>query len=424
MTAGRTLEIAGREVTITNPDKVIFPAAGHTKLDLVRYYLAVAEGALRGVGGRPMILKRFVKGIDQEAFFQKRAPTTRPDWIEVAELHYASGRSAAEVVVRDPAQLAWVINLGCVDLNPHPVRAEDLDHPDELRIDLDPVPGVSWQQIVDVALVVREVLADHGLVGWPKTSGSRGFHIYARIAPDWSYPQVRLAAETVAREVELRAPELATSRWWKEEREGVFVDFNQNAKDRTVASAYSVRPTADARVSTPLDWDEVATFRPESGTLSAVARRFAERGDPWSGLDGSAGSLEPLLDLARRLGPAEKPPRGQRASAESGGGRRQPTMPLIEIARAKTRDEALAGLDRWRDRHPTVTPYLKPADTLVDGMRGSSSIWYRIRINLQHVPVAERPEQEPLEVDYDPWAGRAPTGQPGGKPGGDPSERP
>jgi DNA ligase D len=394
-----TLDVAGREVTVTSPDKVIFPGTGHTKLDLVRYYLAVADGALRGVAGRPMILKRFVKGIHEEAFFQKRAPTNRPDWIEVAELHYASGTSAAEVVVRDAAALAWVVNLGCIDLNPHPVRAEDLDHPDELRIDLDPVPGVGWPQIVDVALVVREVLADHGLTAWPKTSGSRGFHIYAPIDPRWTYPQLRRAAETVAREVENRVPDLATSRWWKEERQGVFVDFNQNAKDRTVASAYSIRATPDARVSTPLDWDEVPGCRPEQLTLPAVLDRYAERGDPWAGLDDARGGLDALLDLARRLGPAEKPPKGE--------GRRRPTMPLLEIARAKTKQEAQAGLDRWKARHAEVAARLEPADVLVDGMRGRSSVWYRIRVNLQHVPQAQRPEQEPLEVDYDPWSGLA-----------------
>lgn len=398
--AGRTIEVAGREVTVTNPDKVVFPEAGHTKLDLVNYYLAVADGALRGVAGRPMILKRFVKGIHEEAFFQKRAPASRPDWIEVAELRYASGTSAAEVVVRDAAALAWVVNLGCVDLNPHPVRAEDLDRPDELRIDLDPMPGVGWPQIVDVALVVREVLADHGLVAWPKTSGSRGFHIYARIEPRWTFRDVRLAAEAVAREVGNRVPGLATSRWWKEERQGVFVDFNQNAKDRTVASAYSVRATPDARISTPLAWDEVPGCRPERLTLPAVLDRHAERGDPWAGLDDTSGSLDGLLDLARSLGPAEKPPKGV--------GRRQPTMPLLEIARARTRQEALDGLDRWKVRHPGAVAHLRPADVLVDGMRGRSSVWYRIRVNLQHVPEAERPEQEPLEVDYDPWAGLAP----------------
>jgi len=384
-------------VTITNPDKLVFPVGGHTKLDLVHYYLAVADGALRGVAGRPMILKRFVKGIEEEAFFQKRAPTKRPDWIEVAELNYASGRSADEVVVRDPAQLAWVVNLGCIDLNPHPVQAEDLDRPDELRIDLDPVPGIDWKQILAVALVARDVLEDYGLAGWPKTSGSRGFHIYARIHPRWSFRDVRLAAETVAREVENRAPDFATSKWWKEERQGVFVDFNQNAKDRTVASAYSVRPTPDARVSTPLSWDEVPDCRPDAYTLATVLERFSVVGDPWAGIDSSAGSLDALLHLAKRMGPAEKPPKGV--------GRRQSTMPLIEIARAKTKGEALQGLERWKARHPAAVDRLEPVDILIDGMRGRSSVWYRIRVNLQHVPEAERPPQESLEVDYDPWAG-------------------
>ena len=308
MPKSQVLEIDGHSVTVTNPDKLVFPVGGHTKLDLVRYYLAVAEGALNGVTGRPMILKRFVKGIDQEAFWQKRAPANRPDWIEIAQLSYRSGLTADEVVVRDAAALAWVVNLGCIDLNPHPVRAEDLDRPDELRIDLDPVPGVEWRQIIDVALVAKDVLSDYGLTGWPKTSGSRGFHIYARIEPRWLYRDVRLAAETVAREVENRAPELATSKWWKEEREGVFVDFNQNAKDRTVVSAYSVRPTADARVSTPLTWAEVPDCRPQDYTLPVMPERFAQVGDPWAGIDDSAGGLEQLLDLAKRLGPAEKPP--------------------------------------------------------------------------------------------------------------------
>jgi bifunctional non-homologous end joining protein LigD len=390
--------VAGREVTITSPDRVVFPAAGYTKLDLVQYYLSVAEGALRGVTGRPMILKRFVKGIETEAVFQKRPPAKRPEWVEVAELHYASGTSAEEVVVRDAATLAWVVNLGCVDLNPHPVQAEDLDHPDELRIDLDPVPGVEWSQMVDVAFVVREVLTDHGLASWPKTSGSRGIHIYARIEASWTYPELRRAAETVAREVERRAPDLATSRWWKEERHGVFVDFNQNAKDRTVASAYSVRALPDARVSTPLHWDEVRACRPEEHTLATVPAQFAAFGDPWAGMDDATGSLVPLLELAKALGPAEKAPKGT--------GRRQSTMPLIEVARTKTKPEALAALDRWKARHPAVAARLADADVLVDGMRGSSSLWYRVRVNLQHVPADERPEQEPLEADYDPWAGR------------------
>jgi bifunctional non-homologous end joining protein LigD len=406
-----SLEVGGRHVEVTHPDKMIFPVhgadkghAGVTKLELIRYYLAVADGALRGVTGRPMILKRFVKGIEQEAVFQKRAPEKRPDWVEVAELRYASGTSAKEAVIRDAAGLAWAINLGCVDLNPHPVLADDLDHPDELRVDLDPMPGVAWRQILDVAQVAREVLEDHGLTAWPKTSGSRGFHIYARIEPSWSFRQMRLAAQTVAREVERRAPELATSRWWKEEREGVFVDFNQNAKDRTVASAYSVRATPDARVSTPLRWDEVADCDPAAFTLSTVPQRLADIGDPWEGMDDAAGGLDRLLTLAEELGPAEKAPKGARRGASTG--RRQSVMPLIEIARTKTKDEALAALDIWRERHPAAADRLQPADILVDGMRGPSSIWYRIRINLQHVPDDERPAQEELIAEYSPWPTR------------------
>ena len=416
MTGPVSLEVAGRQVTITHPDKVVFPgpagqgggAGPYTKLDLVRYYLAVADGALRGVAGRPMILKRFVKGISQEAVFQKRAPTKRPDWVDVAELRYASGTSAEEAVIHDAAGLAWVINLGCVDLNPHPVLADDLDHPDELRVDLDPMPGVTWQRIVDVALVAREVLEDYGLVGWPKTSGSRGFHVYARIAPHWRFPQVRLAAQTVAREVERRMPDAATSRWWKEEREGVFVDFNQNAKDRTVASAYSVRATADARVSTPLHWDEVADCTPEAFTIASVPGRFAEMGDPWAGMNDAVGDLDRLLMLAEELGPPERAPRGAKNAAGSTDGRRVSSKPLIEIARTKTQDEAMAALDTWRGRHPPAAGRLEPADVLVDGMRGPSSIWYRIRINLQHVPVDQRPPQEELIADYSPWEGYTP----------------
>jgi bifunctional non-homologous end joining protein LigD len=403
--AARTLEVDGHEVTVTNPDKVVFDELGLTKLDLVEYYLAVADGALRGVRGRPMVLKRFVKGIREEAFFQKRAPENRPDFVDVVELKYASGTSAKESVVHDAAGLAWAVNLGCVDLNPHPVLADDLAHPDELRIDLDPVPGTPWEQIVDVALVARDVLEEHRLAAWPKTSGGRGFHVYARVHPHWAFKQVRLAAETVAREVERRAPDIATSRWWKEERHGVFVDFNQNAYDRTVASAYSVRPTPDARVSTPLAWDEVEGCRPEEFTLATVRERFGARGDPWAGMDAAAGSLDALLELADRLGPAEKAPKGS--------GRRTMTMPLVEIARAKSEAEAQEGLERWKARHPDVVGHLEPLDVLVDRMRGSSSLWYRIRVNLQHVPEPLRPEQEPLEVDYDPWAGRQwPEGAP------------
>ena len=294
------LELAGHEVAVSNPSKVYFPRAGVTKLDMVRYYLAVAPGALGGVRGRPMALKRFVNGAEGEPFFQKRAPEKRPDWVETVELRFPSGRTADEVVVTDEAALAWVINLGCIDLNPHPVRAADLDHPDELRVDLDPVPGVEWPQIRDVALVARDVLADFGLTGWPKTSGSRGMHIYARIEPRWEFGDVRRAAVAVAREIERRAPEMATSKWWKEERHGVFVDYNQNAKDRTVASAYSLRPVPDARVSTPLTWDEVPSCDPAEFTIDTVPERFARIGDPWAGMDEAAGSLDGLLELAAR----------------------------------------------------------------------------------------------------------------------------
>nr|WP_141681144.1 DNA polymerase domain-containing protein [Mycobacterium malmoense] len=409
-----SVEVDGRDITVTHPDRVVFEAHGgtgpHTKLDLIRYYLSVAEGALRGVAGRPMILKRFVKGITQEAVFQKRAPKNRPDYVDVAELHYARGTSAAEAVIHDAAGLAWAVNLGCVDFNPHPVLAGDLDHPDELRVDLDPMPGVSWGRIIEVALVAREVLEDYGLVAWPKTSGSRGFHIYARIAPRWEFRQVRLAAQTVAREVERRVPDAATSRWWKEEREGVFVDFNQNAKDRTVASAYSVRATPDARVSTPLRWDEVTKRRPGEFTIDTVPDRFAELGDPWEGMDEAVGDLDRLLVLAEEMGPPERAPKG----AGGAGGRRRSVMPLIEVARTKTKGEALAALDTWRARHPAASGRLRPADVLIDGMRGPSSIWYRIRINLQHVPVDERPPQEDLIADYSPWDGYGGRQQPPG----------
>ena len=384
------IEVAGREVRVTSPDKVVFPRSGHTKLDLIRYYLAVGDGALGGVRGRPTVLKRFVHGIDQEAFFQKRAPAKRPPWVEVAELRYRSGRSAEEVVVTDLAQLVWSVNLGCVDLNPHPVRAADLAHPDELRIDLDPVPGVQWSDVLRTAQVSREVLADHGLTAWPKTSGSRGFHVYARIEPRWSFAEVRRAAEAVAREVERRAPEVATSRWWKEQRHGVFVDYNQNAYDRTVASAYSVRPVHDARVSTPLTWDEVPGCDPADHTVDTVPQRFAERGDPWADIDLHPGTLDALLELAESQGPAP-----ERAD-----------LPVIEIARAQHKHEAMAGFERWKARHPDAAGALHPADVLVDGMRGRSSVWYRIRVNLQHVPGDHRPAQEALEVDYDPWQQR------------------
>jgi bifunctional non-homologous end joining protein LigD len=437
------IEVGGREVAVSHPHKVYFPRTGHTKLDLVRYYLAVADGALRGAAGRPMALKRFVNGAEEEPFFQKRAPSSRPAWIETAQLSFPSGRVADEVVLRDAAGLAWVANLGCIDLNPHPVLTSDLEHPDELRVDLDPVPGVQWPQIIAVALEARSVLYDFGLTGWAKTSGSRGMHIYARISPSWPFADVRRAAVAVAREIERRVPDLATSKWWKEERHGVFVDYNQNAKDRTVASAYSVRPLPDARVSTPLTWDEVPACDPSAFTIDTVPARFAKIGDPWAGIDEAVGSLEPLLELAARdeaagLPDAPWPPnydkqpgeaprvqpskrRTPPGSAERSGdgrttdrgageppgptGRRKSTKPLIEIARAKTKAEAMEGLERWKARHSDVWPLLEQADVLVDSMRGRSSTWTRIRLNLEHVPEPQRPPQEPLEVDYDPWAG-------------------
>src|SRR5262245_10993224 len=439
--ATEILDVAGRQVALTNPGKIFFPHTGHTKLDLVRYYLAVADGAIRGVAGRPMAMKRFVNGAGGEYFFQKRAPASRPGWIETVELSCPSGRTAQEVVVRDAAQLAWVVNLGCIDLNPHPVRAVDLDHPDELRIDLDPVPGVMWPQIREVALATKEVLDGFGLIGWPKTSGSRGFHVYCRIEPRWTVTEVRRAAVALAREVERRAPDLATSKWWKEERHGVFLDYNQNAKDRTVASAYSARPTRDARVSAPLTWEEVADCEPEAFTIDTVPERFARSGDPWAEIDQAPCSIEPLLELAAPdeaagLGDAPWPPHFDKQAGEAPRvqpsrrrtnagstvregavpppapgkatgptGRRRTTVPLLEIARAATEAEARQGLERWRKRYPEVWSLLAPADVLVDSMRGRSTNWTRIRLNLRNVPEAERPPQEALEVDYDPWEG-------------------
>jgi DNA ligase D-like protein (predicted polymerase) len=462
------LEVGGREVTVSNPDKVYFPRAGYTKLDLVQYFLAVADGALVGVRGRPMALKRFVDGAEAEPFFQKRAPDNKPDWIRTATLTFPSGRTADEIVVDEAAGLAWVANLGCMDLNPHPVRAEDLEHPDELRVDLDPVPGVPWSQVREVALVVNEALTALGLVGWPKTSGSRGIHINVRIEPRWTYPQVRRAALALARDVERRAPQIATSKWWKEERHGVFLDYNQNAKDRTVASAYSVRPLPDARVSFPLRWDEVGTVEAEAFTLATVPAIFKERGDAGAGIDEAVGSLEALLELSARdeaegLGDAPWPPnyakqegepprvqpsRKRRADSEYGGrgkdggpppevqaeraaavaagdrnagllqdwvgtkptptGRRKSSIPVIEIARAASKAEVQAGFERWKARHLEAASHLEPADVLTDGMRGRSSLWYRLRVNLIHVPEDQRPPQEPLDPDYDPWAGITP----------------
>jgi bifunctional non-homologous end joining protein LigD len=411
---------AGREVAVSNPDKVYFPEAGITKLDLVHYYLAVAEGALRAAGGRPNVLVRYADGIHGEFFFQKRAPS-RPPWIEVVELRFPSGRQAEEVVPRDAAALAWMANLGCLELHPHPVRADDLDHPDELRIDLDPVPGVEWQQIEAVARVAREVLDDFSLVGWPKTSGSRGIHVNVRIHRRWSFDQVRRAALAFAREVERRAPTLATSKWWKEERHGVFLDYNQNAKDRTVAAAYSVRPKPDARVSAPVTWDELESCHPEDFTLRTMPPRFAALGDRHAAIDAHACSLDGLLELsaqqeAQGLGDAPWPPHYRKQAGEpprAQPSRRVSSKPLIEIGRSESKDEALAGLERWKARHPQAAALLAPADVLVDAMRGRHTTWTRVRVNLEHVPEPLRPAQEALDPDAGPSvgvSGRPPRG--------------
>src|SRR5919112_6022013 len=421
------VRIGDREVTVTNPGKVFFEATGATKLDLVRYYLAVAPGAILGAGGRPMALKRFVNGAASEAFFQKRAPDNRPDWLRTVTLSFPSGRTADEIVVEEAAGLAWIVNLGCIDLNPHPVRADDLDHPDELRVDLDPVPGVGWSQIRDVAMVTKEALEAVGLVGWPKTSGSRGIHINVRIERRWTYSQVRRAALAVARDVEARAPSIATSKWWKEERHGVFLDYNQNAKDRTVASAYSVRPRASATVSAPLTWDEVPDAELEDFTLRTVPDRYVRVGDVGAGIDAAAHSLEPLLELVARheaegegdapwppnyqkqpgepprvqpsrrrmpdpseleptdpgaprgragsVAPARPSPPARRADGTvSPTGRRRSTQPLRVVSQAATKEEALGGLERWRSRWPNASRHVAEGDVLVDGLRGRSSL--------------------------------------------------
>jgi DNA ligase D-like protein (predicted polymerase) len=401
-----TLTIDGRAVVVTHPDKVLFPEAKVSKLDLVNYYVAVAEGALRGAGGRPCVLVRYPEGLGGEFFFQKRAPAKRPAELEVATIRFPSGRTAEEVVPRHAADLAWMANLACIELHPHPVRADDLEHPDELRVDLDPVPGVEWPQIRQVAAVVREALAEVGLVGWPKTSGSRGVHVLVRIERRWPFEQVRRAALALARDVERRAPELATSAWWKEERHGVFVDYNQNAKDRTVCSAYSVRPRPDARVSTPVGWDELDRCDPADFTLWTVPKRLQTIGDPHADIDAQAGSLDRLLELSARHeaeghGDAPWPPHYRKAAGEP---RRAPPStrtvkattkakaPLIEIARADREADALAAVDAWKASHPNVAALLEPQDVLVDRMRGSSSIHYRVRINLTRVPSKLRPK--------------------------------
>jgi bifunctional non-homologous end joining protein LigD len=405
------LTVAGREVSISNPRNVLFPQAGYTKRDVAKYYIAVADGALRAAGDRPNVLVRYPNGIGGEFFYQKRAPESRPDWIDVVALKFPSGRTAEEVVPRDAAALVWMANLACLELHPHPVRADDLDHPDELRIDLDPVPGVEWQQIRTVAGIVRATLADLGLVGWPKTSGSRGIHINVRIERRWTFAEVRRAALSFAREVERRAPDLATSKWWKEERHGVFLDYNQNAKDRTVAAAYSVRPKPDARVSAPLLWDEIEACEPGDFTLATMPARFSSVGDRHADIDQHPASLLALLELAARhekegLGDAPWPPHFKKQPDEPArvqpSKRRVPKHPLIEIGRAEKKDDAFAGLERWRARHPDAAAHLQPADVLVDAMRGRFHTWTRIRLNLQHVPEDLRPPQEALDPNEEP----------------------
>jgi bifunctional non-homologous end joining protein LigD len=411
------LSVGGREVAISNPGKILFPERGYTKLDLARYYLAIAPGAVQCAGGRPNVLVRYPDGVGGEFFYQKRAPRARPEWIDVVSLQFPSGRSADEVVPRDAAAFVWMANLACLELHPHPVRADDLDHPDELRVDLDPVPGVPWSHVLEVAEVVRAVLDDFNLAGWPKTSGSRGMHVNVRIEQRWTFDESRRAALALAREVERRAPQLASSKWWKEERHGVFLDYNQNAKDRTVAAAYSVRPTGDARVSAPLTWNEVVECDPADFTMATMPARFARLGHRHAGMDDRPGSLDALLDLSARqsregLGDAPWPPHYRKQAGEgprvAPSRRRTPAHPLLEIGRAREKADALAGFERWKGRHPDASAHLQPADVLVDALRGRFRTWTRIRVNLQHVPAALRPAQEALDPDErlaDEWTG-------------------
>jgi len=417
------LTIDGREVRVTNPDKPYFTVQTKlSKLELVRYYLSIAPGALAGIRDRPIVLKRFVDGAEAQAFYQKRAPANRPEWLRTTTLFFPSGREAEEVVVDDAAGLAWVVNLGCIELHPHAVRTTDLDHPDELRVDLDPGPGVSWEDVRVVALEVKALLEEMDLRGWPKTSGSRGMHVNVRIQQRWNFSEVRRAAVALSREIERRLPKLASSKWWKEERHGVFLDYNQNAKDRTTCSAYSVRPLPDARVSTPLQWDEVAGCDPADFTVLTVPQRFAQLGDPHAEMDAHAGSLEKLLELADRdeaagLGDAPWPPHFQKmpgegsrvapsrardAAKKAPAKKKRTRMPLIVVANSPEKKAALEGLERWKAKHPKVAKLLAVDDVLVDSMRGRSSTWTRIRINLRNVPEKIRPPQETPDPDDDP----------------------
>jgi bifunctional non-homologous end joining protein LigD len=422
------LTIDGREVRVTHPDKLYFSRQTKlSKLDLVHYYLSIAPGALAGIRDRPVVLKRFVNGADGEAFYQKRAPSERPSWLRTITLSFPSGRTAEELVVDDAAGLIWIVNLGCIELHPHPVRSSDLDHPDELRIDLDPGPGVEWTDVRLVALEVKALLEEVGLRGWPKTSGSRGMHVNVRIEPRWTFTEVRRAALALSRAVERRAPALASSKWWKEERHGVFLDYNQNAKDRTTASAYSVRPVPDARVSAPLQWHEVADCDPADFTVITMPQRFAEIGDPHAAMDTASGSLDGLLELAARdetegLGDAPWPPHFRKAEGEaprvapsraksmasksatkkSTGKAPRTRMPLLVIANSPSEEAARHGLERWKDKYPKAAALLAVDDVLVDRMRGRSSTWTRIRVNLRHVPEELRPQQETPDPDDDP----------------------
>ena len=413
------LSIDGHEVRVTNPHKLYFSQQVKvSKLDLVRYYLSIAPGALAGIEDRPIVLKRFVNGAEGEAFYQKRAPAERPEWLRTVVLSFPSGRTAEELVVDDPAGLAWIVNLGCIELHPHPVRSADLNHPDELRVDLDPGPGVSWADVRTVAMEVKALLEELGLRGWPKTSGSRGMHVNVRIHPRWPFDEVRRAAVALSRAVERRIPALASSKWWKEERHGVFLDYNQNAKDRTTCSAYSVRPLPDARGSTPLHWEEVPSCEPADFTLFTIPKRFQEIGDPHAGMNAAPGSLEPLLELAAKdeaagLSDAPWPPHFRRMEGEAprvapsrakSAAKKAPRtkMPLLTIANSPDKDAALAGLERWKAKYPEASAHLAVDDVLVDSMRGRSSTWTRIRVNLRHVPEAIRPAQETPDPDDDP----------------------
>jgi len=411
------LLISGREVRITHPEKLYFSKEARvSKIDLIRYYLSVADGALRGIADRPIVLKRFVHGAEESPFYQKRAPSPRPHWLRTVMLTFPSGRAAEEIVVDDAAGLAWIVNLGCIELHPHPVRSDDLEHPDELRVDLDPGPGVPWSDVRLVALELQEMLAAVSLRGWPKTSGSRGMHVNVRIHRRWSFTEVRRAALALARALERRLPALASSKWWKEERHGVFLDYNQNAKDRTTCAAYSVRALPDARVSTPLTWSEVPDCEPADFTILTVPKRFDRIGDPHAEMNNSPGSLEKLLELAAKdeeagLGDAPWPPHFRKMGGEGlrvapsrarGTKSTRVKMPLVVVANSTDKNAAMAGLERWKQKHPDAAKFLAVDDVLIDSMRGRSSIWTRIRVNLRHVPEELRPMQEIPDPNDDP----------------------